>query len=99
MTFRCLWTWTSGLTSGMIPGPTGSPPGRSSSTATMAIGTEEEILATMLKDPGQIRIRNQQISAPEIGGDIEGAIVALLETGLEALVVQAGRKGIFGLPG
>jgi len=59
----------------------------------MAIGTEEEILATMLKDPGQIRIRNQQISAPEIGGDIEGAIAALLETGLEALVVKRGEKG------
>lgn len=60
---------------------------------TMAIGTEEEILATMLKDPGQIKIRNQQISAPEIGGDIEGAIPALLETGLEALVVKRGDKG------
>ncbi len=60
---------------------------------TMAIGTEEEILATMLKDPDQIKIRNQQISAPEIGGDIEGAIVALLETGLETLVVKRGEKG------
>ena len=60
---------------------------------TMAIGTEEEILATMLKDPGQIKIRNQQISAPEIGGDIEAAIPALLETGLEALVVKRGDKG------
>ena len=59
----------------------------------MAIGTEEEILATMLKDPGQIRIRNQQISAPEIGGDIDSAISEILDIGLEALVVKRGVKG------
>jgi len=59
----------------------------------LAIGTEEEILATMLKDPGQITIKNQQISAPEIAGDPEAAIKALLETGIEALVVKRGEKG------
>lgn len=59
----------------------------------IAIGTEEEILATMLKDPSQVRIKNQQISAPEIGGDIGGAITELLELGLDALVVKRGAKG------
>lgn len=59
----------------------------------LAIGTEEEILATMIKDPGQITIKNQQISAPEIGGDPEAAIKALLESGIEALVVKRGEKG------
>jgi len=45
----------------------------------MAIGTEEEILATMLKDPSQIKITNQQISAPEITGNINEAIKAVLK--------------------
>ncbi len=59
----------------------------------MAIGTEEEILATMLKDPSQIKIKNQQISAPEITGDINEAIKAVLRTGVETLIVKRGEKG------
>ena len=61
--------------------------------ANMALGTEEEILATMLKDPSQIKIKNQQISAPEITGNIEEAIKGILKTGVEALVVKRGVKG------
>ena len=30
----------------------------------IALGTEEEVMATMLKDPNQVKIKNQQISAP-----------------------------------
>ncbi len=59
----------------------------------MAIGTEEEILATMLKDPSQIKIKNQQISAPEISGNVEDAIQGILKTGVETLVVKRGVKG------
>lgn len=59
----------------------------------LAIGTEEEILATMLKDPSQIKIKNQQISAPEISGNIEDAIQGILKTGVETLVVKRGAKG------
>jgi 5-dehydro-2-deoxygluconokinase len=59
----------------------------------MAIGTEEEILATMLKDPSQIKITNQQISAPEITGNINEAIKAVLKIGVEALIVKRGEKG------
>jgi len=59
----------------------------------MAVGTEEEVLATMVKDPSQIKIRNQQISAPEITGNIEEAIKAILKTGVETLVVKRGDKG------
>lgn len=59
----------------------------------MAIGTEEEILATMLKDPRQIKIKNQQISAPEITGDVDEAIRAILKTGVETLIVKRGEKG------
>lgn len=59
----------------------------------MAIGTEEEILATMLKDPAQISIKNQQISAPEIKGNINDAITDILKTGVEVLIVKRGEKG------
>lgn len=58
-----------------------------------AIGTEEEILASMLKNPEQIRIRNQQISAPEIKGDIDAAVRDIMALGLEVLVVKRGSKG------
>jgi 5-dehydro-2-deoxygluconokinase len=60
---------------------------------TIALGTEEEILATMLSDPGKIRIRNQQISAPEIKGDIDASIKSIMELGIEALIVKRGSKG------
>jgi len=59
----------------------------------IALGTEEEILATMLSDPGQIRIKNQQISAPEIRGNVEAAIKDIMALGIEALVVKRGAKG------
>jgi 5-dehydro-2-deoxygluconokinase len=59
----------------------------------MAIGTEEEILATMLKDPSQIKIKNQQISAPEITGNINEAIKEILNTGIDTLIVKRGEKG------
>jgi len=59
----------------------------------LAIGTEEEILATMLKDPSQIKIKNQQISAPEISGNVDEAIKGILKTGVEVLIVKRGTKG------
>jgi 5-dehydro-2-deoxygluconokinase len=60
---------------------------------TIALGTEEEILATMLSDPNQIKIKNQQISAPEIKGDIEKSIKDIMALGLEALIVKRGARG------
>jgi 5-dehydro-2-deoxygluconokinase len=59
----------------------------------IALGTEEEILATMLSNPNQIRIRNQQISAPEIRGDVDAAIRAIMALGIEALIVKRGTRG------
>jgi 5-dehydro-2-deoxygluconokinase len=59
----------------------------------IALGTEEEILATMLNDPNQIKITNQQISAPEIRGNVEEAIQNIIKLGIEALVVKCGAKG------
>ena len=50
----------------------------------IALGTEEEILATMLSDPKQIMIKNQQISAPEIRGNVDAAIKDIMSLGIEA---------------
>lgn len=60
---------------------------------TIALGTEEEILATMLNDPNQIKIKNQQISAPEIRGNVDAAIKDIMKLGIEALIVKRGAKG------
>jgi 5-dehydro-2-deoxygluconokinase len=61
----------------------------------VAIGTEEEINAAMLTDPSDLEIREQQISAPVIKGDIEANIQAILNVpnGPELLVVKRGSAG------
>jgi 5-dehydro-2-deoxygluconokinase len=61
----------------------------------VAIGTEEEINAAMLKHPEDLEITEQQISAPIIRGDIDDNIAAILSTpnGPEALVVKRGMQG------
>ena len=59
----------------------------------IAIGTEEEILAATLNTKSQVTIKNQQISAPEITGDIDSSIQALLKLGIETLIVKRGSKG------
>ncbi|MCI0395915.1 MAG: 5-dehydro-2-deoxygluconokinase, partial [Chloroflexi bacterium] len=60
---------------------------------TVAIGTEEEIKAAMLAESGRLTISHSQISAPEVKGDLDAAIHALLARGPEALVVKRGAKG------
>jgi 5-dehydro-2-deoxygluconokinase len=59
----------------------------------VAIGTEEEINAAMLRRPEDLVIRNSQITAPEIHGDVEANIQVLLSKGPEALVVKRGARG------
>lgn len=59
----------------------------------IAIGTEEEVNAAMLTDPGQIKISDSQISAPEITGDWVASTAALLRLGPEALIVKRGAAG------
>ncbi len=60
----------------------------------IAIGTEEEILAATLKHAGQVEIKHQQISAPEIKGDIDASIAKILQSGPEVLIVKRGSKGV-----
>jgi len=60
----------------------------------IVIGTEEEILAATLVEKSQLKIINQQISSPEITGDIEYSISQLLSLGIETLIVKRGANGV-----
>ncbi len=59
----------------------------------IVLGTEEEILATFLTDSNQVSIKHQQISAPEIKGNIDNAIKGIMDLGVETLVVKRGKEG------
>lgn len=59
----------------------------------IAIGTEEEILAGTLQHADQVHISHQQISAPEIKGDVEASIQKIIKSGPELLIVKRGSKG------
>ncbi len=59
----------------------------------IVVGTEEEILATFLTDKEQLLIKHQQISAPEIRGNIDNAIQEIMRSGVETLVVKRGKEG------
>lgn len=61
--------------------------------ANIVLGTEEEILAAFLADKAQLVISHQQISAPEIKGDIDEAIQGILNLGVDALIVKTGSRG------
>ena len=63
------------------------------SSFNIVVGTEEEILATYLTDKEQLLIKHQQISAPEIRGNIENAIQEIMNSGVETLVVKRGKDG------
>ncbi len=58
-----------------------------------AIGTEEEVLAASFADEASLAVKHQQVSAPEIEGDIHVAIERLLECGIRTLIVKRGAKG------
>ncbi|RRQ49156.1 5-dehydro-2-deoxygluconokinase [Maribacter algicola] len=59
----------------------------------IAIGTEEEILAATMQHTTQVTIKDQQISAPEIKGDVDASIERLMSTGIETLIVKRGKEG------
>jgi 5-dehydro-2-deoxygluconokinase len=60
----------------------------------IALGTEEEVLAAALQDVSQVTISHQQISAPEVKGNLDEAIKKILDTGVKVLVVKKGSKGV-----
>lgn len=59
----------------------------------IVVGTEEEILAAYLTDINQVSIKHQQISAPEIKGNIDNAIESIVSAGVKTLVVKRGKDG------
>lgn len=59
----------------------------------VVLGTEEEIKAAMLRSQDQLRITHSQITNPEVEGDLEASIGALLERGPEVLVAKRGERG------
>jgi 5-dehydro-2-deoxygluconokinase len=59
----------------------------------IVLGTEEEVKAAVLTEAGQVQIAHSQISAPDISGDVDIAIAALLARGPKALVVKRGAHG------
>ena len=59
----------------------------------ITIGTEEEVLASMLKDSSQVTIKHQQISSPEIRGDLNKSIEGLIKLGTGVLIVKRGKDG------
>ncbi|GIV79342.1 5-dehydro-2-deoxygluconokinase [Litorilinea aerophila] len=59
----------------------------------VVIGTEDEINATMLTDPAQMRLTHSQVSDTRVEGDVERAIERMLAAGPKAVVEKIGAKG------
>jgi len=59
----------------------------------VAVGTSNEVKAAMLIDAFSVSVDHSQISDAKVSGDLDDAIAAALETGLEALVVTNGADG------
>ncbi len=59
----------------------------------IVIGTEEEIVAAYLVHSNQVSIKHQQISAPEIKGDIDEAIKSIMASSVDTLIVKRGKEG------
>jgi 5-dehydro-2-deoxygluconokinase len=59
----------------------------------IVIGTEDEINAAMLTDPGQVSVSQSQVSDARVSGDIDAAIEALLALGPRALLQKRGAYG------
>jgi 5-dehydro-2-deoxygluconokinase len=59
----------------------------------IVIGTDDEINAVMLTDPGQINLTHSQVSDARVSGDINVAIRTLLELGPQVLVQKRGADG------
>ena len=62
----------------------------------VAIGTEEEFNAAMVTDPSDIVVRDQQVSAPEIRGDLDQNLARMLAFphGPAVLAVKRGADGV-----
>lgn len=61
--------------------------------ADVAIGTEEEVNAVFVEEPAAVRVTHSQLTAPEVGGDLQANIERMLHLGPAALVVKRGARG------
>jgi 5-dehydro-2-deoxygluconokinase len=59
----------------------------------IVIGTEAEIKAAMMTELSQLRVTDSQVSAPEVSGDLDAAIDALLQTRPRLLALKRGAQG------
>jgi 5-dehydro-2-deoxygluconokinase len=59
----------------------------------IVIGTEDEINAAMLSDPGQMSLTHSQMSDTRVRGDVDAAIAALLAMGPKVLLQKRGEAG------
>jgi 5-dehydro-2-deoxygluconokinase len=59
----------------------------------VAIGTEDEIKAAMLREVGQVSVVDSQVSGADVAGDLDAAIHMILERGPEVLVIKRGQRG------
>jgi 5-dehydro-2-deoxygluconokinase len=59
----------------------------------IVIGTEDEINAVMLTNPGQISLTHSQISDARVSGDTDASISALLDLGPRVLAQKRGAAG------
>ncbi len=59
----------------------------------IVVGTEEEIKAAMMTEADQLRVTHSQISAPEVTGDLDAAIAAILRMRPRVVAVKRGARG------
>jgi 5-dehydro-2-deoxygluconokinase len=59
----------------------------------IVVGTEDEINASMLIDPTQMRLTHSQVSDTKVSGDTQKAIANLLSFGPTAVVEKIGAQG------
>lgn len=59
----------------------------------VAIGTEDEIKAAVLKEMEQVSVVDSQVSGADVTGDLDAAIQMILARGPEVLVIKRGQRG------
>jgi 5-dehydro-2-deoxygluconokinase len=59
----------------------------------IVIGTNDEINASMLTDPAQMRLTHSQVSDTKVSGDTKRAIANILALGPKAVVEKVGSQG------
>ncbi len=59
----------------------------------IVIGTEDELNASMLMDPAQMRLTHSQVSDARVSGDVQAAIDRTLAMGPTAVVEKVGAHG------